>query len=309
VWIASLQNLGLRVRVAEPLGRHTSLQVGGRAAAVVSVDNVEELVRLVDHLLRWGISYYVLGRGTNVLVSDRGFQGAVIKLGDGFGRVDVEGELLKVGAAVPLPRLAVVAARAGLTGLEWSAGIPGSLGGAVMGNAGAYGGTMADLVQSVGVFYPERGVITHEASALGFSYRKLVLPFEGGIILGSQLRLKKGANEEIWARMENYKLERRRKQPLKLPNAGSVFCNPPGDYAGRLIEAAGLKGLRVGDAAISDQHANFIVNLGHATAADILKLLILIRQRILAEKGVVLKLEWKLLGFTPAEERALEIVA
>jgi len=297
------------VRVAEPLGRHTSLQVGGRAAAVVSVDNVEELVRLVDHLLRWGISYYVLGRGTNVLVSDRGFQGAVIKLGDGFGRVDVEGELLKVGAAVPLPRLAVVAARAGLTGLEWSAGIPGSLGGAVMGNAGAYGGTMADLVQSVGVFYPERGVITHEASALGFSYRKLVLPFEGGIILGSQLRLKKGANEEIWARMENYKLERRRKQPLKLPNAGSVFCNPPGDYAGRLIEAAGLKGLRVGDAAISDQHANFIVNLGHATAADILKLLILIRQRILAEKGVVLKLEWKLLGFTPAEERALEIVA
>ncbi|MCK9222487.1 MAG: UDP-N-acetylmuramate dehydrogenase [Limnochordia bacterium] len=309
MWIASLQNLGLRVRVAEPLGRHTSLQVGGRAAAVVSVDNVEELVRLVDHLLRWGISYYVLGRGTNVLVSDRGFQGAVIKLGDGFGRVDVEGELLKVGAAVPLPRLAVVAARAGLTGLEWSAGIPGSLGGAVMGNAGAYGGTMADLVQSVGVFYPERGVITHEASALGFSYRKLVLPFEGGIILGSQLRLKKGANEEIWARMENYKLERRRKQPLKLPNAGSVFCNPPGDYAGRLIEAAGLKGLRVGDAAISDQHANFIVNLGHATAADILKLLILIRQRILAEKGVVLKLEWKLLGFTPAEERALEIVA
>ncbi|MDD4517655.1 MAG: UDP-N-acetylmuramate dehydrogenase [Limnochordia bacterium] len=309
MWIASLQNLGLRVRVAEPLGRHTSLQVGGRAAAVVSVDNVEELVRLVDHLLRWGISYYVLGRGTNVLVSDRGFQGAVIKLGDGFGRVDVEGELLKVGAAVPLPRLAVVAARAGLTGLEWSAGIPGSLGGAVMGNAGAYGGTMADLVQSVGVFYPERGVITHEASALGFSYRKLVLPFEGGIILGSQLRLKKGANEEIWARMENYKLERRRKQPLKLPNAGSVFCNPPGDYAGRLIEAAGLKGLRVGDAAISDQHANFIVNLGHATAADILKLLILIRQRILAEKCVVLKLEWKLLGFTPAEERALEIVA
>ncbi|HHV44972.1 MAG TPA: UDP-N-acetylmuramate dehydrogenase [Firmicutes bacterium] len=308
MWLANLKDLNLQVLEHEPLARHVSLKVGGKARAVILVEELPQLVELVNRLEVWGVSYYVLGRGTNVLVADQGYPGAVIKLTGDFSRLEaVEGGLV-VGAAVPLPKLALTAYRWGYKGLEWAAGIPGSLGGAVRGNAGAHGGSMQDVVATVEVFHPLEGVTTYDREDLDFSYRQLKLP-KDGIVLSSRLSLSTGASAETWARMEQYKAERLRNQPLKLPNAGSVFRNPPGDYAGRLIEAVGLKGLRIGDAAVSEQHANFIVNLGQATAADIVRLLLLIRQRVLAETGVALRLEWKLLGFSPDEERALETVA
>lgn len=287
--------LGERARLNEPLARHTTLKVGGPADALCLVETDEE-VQAVSALCRQhGQPLWFLGGGTNLVVGDEGVRGAVIQLSGPFKQSVWDGDTVIAGAGDHPVRLSKQALSRGLLGLEFGAGIPGTLGGAVVMNAGTSLGCMEDVLVDVTLFEPDGRVQTVPASALGLGYRRSVLQQQlDRIVLRCTMRLRPGADDEVAAartRVREHLVWRRDKQPLELPNAGSVFKNPAGDYAGRLIEAVGLKGHRIGDAQYSERHANFIVNLGQATAAAVHELLVLGRERVQAEFGVTLEPE------------------
>ena len=293
------QHFAARVRYAEPLSRHTSFRVGGPADAWVEVSSAAEIVALQRAAADAGASLAVLGIGTNVLVSDRGVRGVVVKLGRALGRLEwlPAGARIGVraGAAAPFKKLVMDAARRSLTGLEFAEGIPGSIGGGLLMNAGAFGGEMSTVVTGIAGVAPDTGERYLCGDQLRFGYRRFDLP-KNLIVTRVDFALLPGDQAAIDATMADAKRRRDAKQPLGWPNAGSIFKNPPGEYAGRLIEAAGLKGRRVGDAMVSEQHANFIVNVGSATAADVKRLMDEVAETVWRARAIRLEPEIKLVG-------------
>ncbi len=291
--------LGERVRFDEPLSRHTSFRIGGPADVWVDVTDATEIRRVQQLAAAAGLPLFVLGGGTNVLVSDRGVRGVVVHLGRPLASVEWRangaGWHVRAGAALPLKRLVTDTLARHLTGLEFAEGIPGTVGGGLLMNAGAFGGELADVVEWIeGV--DRAGEVCHiPRDALRFGYRFFDLP-RGFIVTHLGLLLQSGDPQAIAAQRDTAKRRRESRQPVGYPNAGSIFKNPPGSFAGRLIEAAGLKGLRHGGAMVSDQHANFIVNVGGATAADVCALMREVTQRVLETASVRLEPEIKLVG-------------
>jgi len=293
------QIFGERVRFDEPLSRHTSFRIGGPADVWVDVADAQEIRRVQAVAVATGLPLWVLGGGTNILVGDRGVRGIVVHLGRPLAtlawRIDGSRSEVRAGAAAFVKRLVTESIERDLTGLEFAEGIPGTIGGGLLMNAGAFGGEISAVVESVeGV--DVGGVLQRlPRAALRFEYRRFDLP-PGFVLTHVEFALRRGARDAIRAARADAKRRREAHQPLGYPNAGSIFKNPTGHYAGRLIEAAGLKGCRHGGAMISDRHANFIVNLGGATAADVRALMTEVTQRVFALNGVRLEPEIKLVG-------------
>ncbi|HLA26430.1 MAG TPA: UDP-N-acetylmuramate dehydrogenase [Syntrophales bacterium] len=283
----------------EPLSRHTSLGVGGEADAVVFPRNGEELTKILSCLKKEGTPFTPVGNGTNLIVRDGGYRGVVVSLkrfhnlgieDDDGGRVSVHAE-----AGVPLAELVGLSLREGLTGVEFCAGIPGSVGGAIRMNAGAYGREIKDVVETITFMTINGGICHYGRGELGFSYRNLDLPPDS-VILSAHFFLPRGAREEIKKNVETILEMRKEKHPLMYPNAGSIFKNPGSVSAGRIIDELGLKGLKIGDAMISETHGNFIVNLDKAKAKDVLALIDVVKNKVLEERGVVLDTEVHIIG-------------
>lgn len=298
--------LGPRAKPEEPLARHTTLKVGGPAEVLCLVETDAEIEAIAAACKRLDLPLWFLGGGTNLVVGDEGVRGAVIQLSGPYKQNEWRDNTVVAGAGDHPVRLSKQALARGLLGLEFGAGIPGTLGGAVVMNAGTSLGELQDVLVDVTLFEPDGTVQTVPAAALGLGYRRSVLQQEQDrIVLRCTMRLKPGSPEEVAAakaRVREHLVWRRDRQPLELPNAGSVFKNPPGDYAGRLIEAVGLKGHRIGDAQFSERHANFVVNVGAARGADVHALLVLARERVLAAHGVALDPEVR---FWPAVPEGL----
>lgn len=287
-----LRNAGVeKVYTDHVLAGYTTWKIGGKADLFVVPNKEEELVQTVQILNRFGIPWMLLGRGSNVLISDKGYRGVMIKLGPAFENVHFDGEEVHVGGAYSFIRLSVMAGRKGLTGMEWAGGIPGNVGGAIFMNAGAHGSDVSRILKYADVVLETGEQVRWSNDELQFSYRHSRLQVEKGIVTGAVFQLQYGDRKEIAAAMASYKERRLRTQPLSSACAGSVFRNPPGDHAARLIETAGLKGVGVGGAIVSPKHANFIENTGQATADDVLALIDKIREAVLKTHGIELKTE------------------
>lgn len=284
------------MRVAESLARHTTFRIGGPADVLAWPEDREDVAAVIGFARERGLPLTVLGRGSNVLVPDEGVRGLVISLERAADWVCFDGRDVEAGAGYPLPLLVREAARRGLAGLEGLAGVPGSVGGALAMNAGAGGYSIGGVTVSVEVI--DRNGRIHRLSRddMVFGYRSSRLQAGDLVALSARFRLSPGDPEAIVSVIERYGRRRRETQPLEHPNAGSIFKNPPGDSAGRLIEAAGCKGLRAGGAKVSERHANFIINTGGATAADVLSLMATVYRRVLDAFGVRLQAEIRLLG-------------
>ena len=294
-WIRKLGEQ-VEILVAEPMKNHTTFRIGGPADALALPKTPEEVAEVVHFCHEHAQPYYVLGNGSNLLVSDEGYRGLVLQLYRNFNDIQVNGETITVQSGAMLAAVARTAYQAGLTGLEFASGIPGTIGGAVVMNAGAYGGEMKNVLNEVTVLTKKGEVLVIPAKALELGYRTSVIPKNGWIVLGAVLQLKKGDQEQILARMEELKEQRITKQPLDLPSAGSTFKRPEGYFAGKLIMDAGLRGFTVGGAQVSEKHCGFVVNRGNATAADVWELICEVKRRVKEMTGVELEPEVKLLG-------------
>ncbi len=292
------------IRVAEPLSRHVTLRVGGPADVMAFPADEKDLTRLLRFAAAQGVPVHVLGHGSNVLVPDEGVRGVVVSLRRAADWARFREPEVEVGAGYALPRLVAEAARRGLGGLEPLAGVPGSVGGALFMNAGTGGQALGDVTEEVRAVDGEGGRVTLNREAMAFGYRSSRLQRGGLIAVAARLRLRPGDRESIEAAICESARRRGAVQPLDLPNAGSIFKNPEGDFAGRLIEAAGCKGLRVGNAQVSPRHANFIVNLGGATAGEITELMGIVYWRVRRMAGVALEPEVRLFGVP--QERLIE---
>ena len=280
----------------EPMSSHTSFRIGGPADMFASVKSAGELSALIRLANAENIPYMVMGNGSNMLVSDKGIRGLVIQIGRGLSDVSIEGEEISAGAGVMLSRLAACAARDSLAGLEEISGIPGTLGGAVFMNAGAYGGEIKDVVKTVTYIDDAGDSHTVSGADCGFGYRKSIFSDGGKYIVSAVLSLHRGSEADIRSAMEEYSRRRNEKQPLSQPSAGSTFKRPEGYFAGKLIQDAGLMGYSVGGAMVSDKHAGFVVNKGGATAEDVLKLIEHIQAAVMEKFGVKLEPEVRLIG-------------
>jgi len=287
---------GDRVRTAFPLAPLTSFRLGGPAALYVEPNTMSELSAAGEAIVETRIPFVVIGKGSNILVSDAGFPGLVLRLGRGFRWVARDGERLTAGAAIPLPALSGVALHHGLTGLEFGVAIPATLGGAIRMNAGAHDHEMSEVLERIQTYRLREGrAETLVVADAGFGYRRSGLA-EDAVVTGGLVRLGPGDAMEIRATMDEVRGWRKRTQPLAEPNCGSVFTNPEGDHAARLIEAAGGKGRRVGGAVVSQKHANFIVAEAGAKAADVVALIREVQALIERSAGVTLQPEVKLIG-------------
>ncbi len=292
------------VRLEEPMFRHTTYRVGGPAAAYVVCDTLSDLSRTIDVVVSEEIPYAVLGRGSNVLVSDAGYDGVVVVLGREFRRHRFEDDRIEAGAGCVLGTLVQDAFAKGLSGLEFAVGIPGTLGGALVMNAGTRDEWIGSRVESVTLHVPGSGLARLRGSEVGWGYRRSGLGVQG-VVVEAVIAAKRGDREAIQRVMEANFRRRKRTQPVGAPSAGSVFVNPANVSAGRLIESAGLKGASVGGARVSDVHANFIVNAGSAHARDIVELMRLMREAVEEKYGIQLTPEIRFLGeFERSEEGA-----
>ncbi len=297
VLVKTLQDLGITdVRLQEPMANHTTWKIGGPADLYVSLCTRHQLRDAINIFKINDVPWTVIGRGSNTLVSDRGIRGAVIKLEDEFDELHVDGTVVRVGAAYSFIKLSVMIAKHGLTGLEFAGGIPGTVGGAVYMNAGAHGSDIAQVLREAELLLASGEFVTISKAELNFSYRHSKLQEEPAIVLAATFDLQVGDRKRIAADMASFKERRQRTQPWQQPCAGSVFRNPPGDHAARLIEVGGLKGLAVGGAQISPIHANFIVNTGGARARDVLDLIALVQDKVAEQFGVRLHPEVLVLG-------------
>lgn len=285
-----------RVRSGELMKKHTSWRIGGPADIFAEPASREEMQLTVSYAHERSIPLIIIGAGTNILVSDKGFRGIIIKVGSGLDRISVNENLITAGAGAKLSRLAAAARDAGLGGFEFLAGIPGTVGGAVVMNAGANGSSVGTLVIEILLLNPDGCFIKKTKDEMKFGYRSSILQDEQTVVMEAVFSCYRRDKEAVREAMEAYIKKRKDTQPLQYPSAGSIFKNPPGDSAGRLIEAAGLKGERVGGAQISMLHANFIVNLGGATACDVLMLIDRARKKVLECFGLELKPEIKVIG-------------
>jgi UDP-N-acetylmuramate dehydrogenase len=287
--------LGSSVRRDEPLARHTTYHIGGPAALFVECPTVGDLSAATTILAEEVVEWTVLGKGSNVLASDAGYEGAILTLGRDFKRHSLDGDHLRTGAGVILAAVVQDAFKQGLSGLEFAVGIPGTVGGAVAMNAGSREEWIGSAVETVTLFVPGEGLVGVRGPEIAWGYRRSGLAARG-IIVEAVLRVTESDEVGIRRSMEASLRRRKRTQPLNMPSAGSVFVNPEGDSAGRLIEAAGLKGRTVGGAMVSDVHANFIVNIGGATAADVIELVQVIRRTVKDANGIELRPEIRFLG-------------
>ncbi len=278
------------------LAGFTTLKVGGPARVHVDAQGDDDLAAVGRACHRHGVGWLIVGRGSNMLVSDRGWPGVAVSLGRGFRGYEVDGDRVRAGAAEPLPSLAVKLANEGFAGFAWAAAVPGSLGGAVRMNAGAHGGEMADHLVEAELFRLGSGTReTWPVATLGLRYRHSELPSDA-VVVAATLQLRRGDTDEVRDEISEIKQWRRDHQPINEPNCGSVFTNPDGDSAGRLVDAVGGKALSVGGARVSQLHANFIVTTPGATAADVRSLIRTLRQRVADEFGVVLRPEVQMIG-------------
>ncbi len=280
-----------------PLKSFTTFRIGGPAAAIVRVKDAAELQRVLQFIADYALPWRVIGKGSNLLVDDSGFQGVVLILTGGFADITwkgVENRILEAGAGCSNWIVTAFCIQHGLSGFEFCAGIPGTIGGTVTMNAGAWGASIGEILESVDVMTAE-GMGRYTADILEFSYRKTSGLPEQGVITAARLHLKTDTREHVKKRCEDLLKKRKTAQPAGLPNGGSVFKNPEGDSAGRLIDSCGLKGLRIGNAQVSEKHANFIINRGGATASDVTALIARIQERVRVETGVQLELEVRFL--------------
>ncbi len=291
----------MELRVNEPMSKHTTFRIGGPAALMALPRTMEEVQTVLKTAAELGVEPFFLGNGSDLLVADRGYPGFIVKLAGEFEEICFcpapKGGTpqLTAGGAALLSTLSKTALHWGLTGLEFAGGIPGSVGGAVTMNAGAYGGEMAQVLESV-TFLDEAGeVCTLPASECGFGYRKSIFSQRKCLVLRARFRLEQGDGYAIKARMDELTAKRREKQPIDLPSAGSMFKRPPGHFAAALIDQCGLKGLTVGGAQVSEKHAGFVVNRGGATCGDVLALVDQVKEEVLRQTGVELEMEVKVL--------------
>jgi len=283
----------LELRCDEPMSRHTSFRIGGPATLMALPRNKGEAMTAVKTALNLGVQPFFLGNGSNLLVPDEGYRGFVVKLAGELNQVREVNGCLVAGGAVTLSRLAAAAQARGLTGLEFASGIPGTVGGAVTMNAGAYGGEMAQVVKEVTCLTSSGEV--EKVTEFDFSYRHSAFSDGSRLILEAVFHLEQGDRDAIKARMEELALQRQTKQPLEYPSAGSMFKRPAGYFAAALIDQCGLKGLTVGGAQVSEKHAGFVVNRGGATCADVLELVRQVKERVLEQTGVELEMEVRIL--------------
>lgn len=282
------------IKTNEPMSRHTTFRIGGPARYYVRPKTREQLARIAMLCRRENVSWYVVGHGSNLLAGDEGYDGVILST-EGLTRCQAKGEEMRAEAGLLLSRAAKEAARMSLGGFEFAAGIPGTVGGAVVMNAGAYGSELKDVLTWVRVLDTEGKILTLEAGELELGYRTSRIPSEGYVVLEAGFKLAAGDREAILGRMEELAAKRREKQPLDYPSAGSTFKRPAGHFAGKLIEDAGLRGFRVGGAQVSEKHCGFVINRKDATAADVMELCREVKRRVREQSGVELELEVKLL--------------
>ena len=284
------------ILIDEPMSRHTTFRVGGPADFFVTPKAKEEVRDVICICKEAGMPYYIIGNGSNLLVSDAGYRGVIVQICKEMNGVKVEGDLVKAQAGALLSGIAAKELGAELSGFEFASGIPGTIGGACVMNAGAYGGEMKDVLESVTALTGEGKIIELGRNELELGYRTSVIAKKGYIVLGAVLKLERGDGEKIKTYMDELKEKRVTKQPLEYPSAGSTFKRPEGYFAGKLIEDAGLRGFQVGGAQVSEKHCGFVINRDHATAADIMELMRQVQIRVKENSGVDLEPEVKRLG-------------
>lgn len=285
-----------RVLTNEPMRKHTTFRIGGPADYFVCPENIEEVQKVVCLCNEMDMPFYLLGNGSNLLVGDKGYRGVIIRLYKQMDKIEVSGTKIKAQAGALLVKVANEACKNGLTGLEFAGGIPGTLGGAVVMNAGAYGGEMKDVLEEVTVLTKEGEILTLNKEELELGYRTSIIGRKGYIALEVVLRLKEKNADEIRAYMNELREKRVTKQPLEYASAGSTFKRPEGHFAGQLIEQAGLRGFQVGDAQVSEKHCGFVINRGQATAKDVMDLMREVSAKVEEKFGVTLEPEVKRLG-------------
>ena len=285
------------IKTFEDMDKHTTFRAGGCADVFVTPQSITEAADIVRLLLAQNAEYTVIGNGSNLLVSDNGYRGCIVCMGNETGNINVRDNTITAGAGALLSRIANTAYEKGLAGLEFASGIPGTLGGAVVMNAGAYGKEMKDVIESVNLLDAKTGgTVIFSGEDMKFDYRTSVVKEHPYIVLEATLKLEEGNREDIKEQMDELAKRRKEKQPLEFPSAGSTFKRPEGYFAGKLIEDAGLKGCRIGGACVSEKHSGFVVNKGGATASDIIKLIKKIRMTVNEKFGVMLEPEVVILG-------------
>lgn len=284
------------IACSEPMAKHTTFRVGGDADCYITIEDEEQLSRIIRYIVEIGFPYVIVGNGSNLLVGDKGYHGIVLHLAGSFGDIRVEGRTITAGAGALLSTTAKTAMEHALSGMEFAAGIPGTLGGALVMNAGAYGGEMKQIVRSVRVMDVTGEILEFDNETMEFDYRTSVMKGRPYIALQATLELTEGDSSAIQSRMEALAAERRQKQPLEFPSAGSTFKRPEGRFAGKLIMDAGMRGCRIGGAQVAEKHCGFIVNRGDATAADIAELIEEVQERVKDRFDVMLEPEIVMIG-------------
>lgn len=284
------------VFINEKMDRHTTMRVGGPARCLVTPESSESLCKLIHMCREHNVKYYVIGNGSNLLVSDNGYDGIIIKIGRRMSNITINGEFITAEAGALMSAVGAVALREALTGFEFAAGIPGTIGGGCVMNAGAYDGELKNVLVSLKAITPDGELKVFNVDEMELGYRTSRFIDQDYVILEATIRLAHGDRQQIEARMSELSQLRRDKQPLELPNAGSTFKRPQGDFAGRLIEAAGLKGKGVGDACVSDKHAGFVVNKGNATAQDVYDTIKMVIDTVYEQNSIILEPEIRMIG-------------
>lgn len=295
-YIEELKNIFDTVLINEPMSLHTSFKTGGNADVFVKADSAENIVRAVKMLKYSGVPYYIIGNGSNILVRDAGVRGVIIQIGSQMNKIDVEGNIIYSQAGAMLSALSAAAYENSLTGLEFASGIPGTVGGAVFMNAGAYDGEIKDAIVYADVINENGDIFKLSKNELDLSYRHSVISDKNMIAIGAQFELKNGNKDEIAVKIADFSARRRDKQPLNFPSAGSTFKRPDGYFAGKLIEDSGLKGKQIGGAQVSPKHAGFIVNTGNATSTDILSLIDCCIETVYNKFNIRLEPEVRIIG-------------
>ena len=280
----------------EPMSRHTTFRVGGEAQCFVRISDKEQLKKLIPYLRQIEVPYFILGNGSNLLVSDKGYEGVILQIGSTMNTITVEGTHIRAQAGALLSQIAKCAYDKGLTGFEFASGIPGSIGGGVVMNAGAYGGEMKQVVESVLVMDIQGEILELSGESMEFGYRTSIIKNRPFIVLEVCLKLEQGNKERIASDMEELAQKRREKQPLEYASAGSTFKRPEGYFAGKLIMDAGLRGYSIGGAQVSDKHCGFVVNTGRASATDVAEVISEVQERVKDKFGVSLETEVIFLG-------------
>lgn len=281
----------------EPMQKHTTFRIGGPADCFVQIENKEQLIRLQGYLKQLEMPFFILGNGSNLLVSDKGYQGIVLQIGQKMSKIEVDGNVITAQAGAAMSQVARAALDHGLTGLEFASGIPGTIGGGVVMNAGAYDGELSGVVTQVNVVNSEGECMELENDSMEFGYRTSIIRNNSFTVTEVILKLEEGDREQIRAKMEDLAARRREKQPLEYPSAGSTFKRPRGNFAGKLIMDAGLRGFQIGGAKVSEKHCGFIVNTGNATAEDVRDVISEVRKQVKERFHVDLEPEILFLGF------------